>query len=127
SLVSRLARRPASRLGMAAVLVLAVGAVQWGQARGVFEGHQAIGRALEWAYANKGDRKLEWLPTAWFRDPTSLTSLEELEQAAPDTWLISFYPSDFIANHASLLPYLEDTQPLASWPSLHGTDAYWAD
>jgi hypothetical protein len=126
-LASRFGRRQPIRWGAAAALLLLVGAVPWGQAHAVFRAHQGLGRALEWAHTHKGDRELRWLRIAWFEDKTSVTGLEELEHAPPDTWLISYYPWDFVGEHPSLRPYQEATPPLASWPSLYATDAMRAE
>ena len=114
---------------VATILLLAVvGAVPWAQAAEVFQGHQGLGRAIEWAYANKGDRHLQWLPVSlWTGDPGTLSSLEQLEASPPDSWLIIYYPRGFASGHPSLRPYLEDARPLASWPSFRSAGAWLAE
>ncbi len=118
----RLTRLGAGRAAVVAGLLAIVGIVPWSQAAGVFQAEQGLGRALEWAYANKGDHPLRWLPIAWFGGDTEVLQRQELEQAPPDTWLISYYPVLFVDNNPSLQPYLARTPALASWPSLYATD-----
>ena len=57
-------RAPALQMGVVLALVVVVGAIQWGQARAVFQAHQGLGQALEWAYTHKGERPLAWLRIA---------------------------------------------------------------
>ncbi len=111
---------------MAAGLVV-VGWIPWQQAAADFRAHLGLGRALEWVDENRADRHVDWLQIAWFGDPVSVTTLEQLELAAPGTWLISYFPWDLVNNHPSLLPYFEDTSPVAVWPSLYSTDTMWTE
>jgi hypothetical protein len=126
-LVQQLARFRWAAAALAAGLVGVIGVVPWTQAFAVFEAHQGLGRALEWANAHRADRQLVWLPIAWFDDQTSVTSPEELQQLPADTWLISYYPFSTVRDHPSLQAYLDSTVPVAEWPSLYTTDAMLAE
>jgi hypothetical protein len=115
--------------GLAAVL-------PWVQAQAVLQGHQGLGRTLRWAATqNRGAHPLEWLRIAWYDDNNvGLTSLEDLEQTPPDTWLVTYFPFQFMTDHPSLLPAFQHTQPLVAWPTLWATDAvhtelaaYWVN
>jgi hypothetical protein len=123
------------QFGQAAVcagLLLGVGIIPWSQAHAVFDAHQGLGRALDWVYAHKGDRPLEWLKIAWYGDPQSLLTEQELRDAPRGAWLFTYFPYQFMDARPSLVPAFEATPPLAAWGDLWTTDtiqaemeAYW--
>jgi len=126
-LATRLTRATRLRGALVVGFLLLVGAVPWRQAQTVFQAQQALGRALEWAYANKGDRQLEWLPIGDSAAATVLTDPRQVLPADPHTWVVSYFPWQFLATHGELRPALEATPPLAAWPSFYATDALWAE
>jgi hypothetical protein len=104
-----------------ASLVL-LGVLPWTQAAAVFQAHQSLGRAVAWAYANKGDHPLAWLRIAWFGSDHELLQPEELDRLPADAWLLSYYPVSFVDSYPRMQPYLARTPAVAAWPSLYATD-----
>ena len=96
--------------------------VPWTQAAAVFQAHQSLGRALEWAYANRGDHALHWLQIAWFGGQNEVLQPVDLAQLPDDSWLMSYYPVSFVDSNSRLQPALARTPAVASWPSLYATD-----
>ncbi|HEY7066181.1 MAG TPA: hypothetical protein VII06_32210 [Chloroflexota bacterium] len=103
------------------LLLVLVGGVQWAQAAAVFAAHEGLGRALEWANTQKGNRPLVWLPIAWYDGTSVLDSAAEIAQANPDSWIVSYFPWRTVRDSPSLQPSLE-TASVASWSSLYATD-----
>src|SRR5579883_351959 len=123
----RVGRGPVPRLAATGVLLVLVGAVQWGQAQATFQGHQGVGQALDWVYAHKGDHDLKWLQIAWFGGTTEVVSAAELSALPPRTWLMSYFPMLFVDNNPTLQPYLAAAPVVGSWPSLFATDTLRAE
>ncbi len=127
-LASRFGRRYVQATVCCALLIL-VGARPWGEAIAVFDAHLSLGEALEWTHMNLGDRSLIWFPVAWFDGVAmtdgshTITTMEELRQAAPGAWLISYFPRSTVLRYPWLRAYLEAAPALASWPSLYATNA----
>lgn len=128
-LASRAARWPAVRPAVALALLVLVAVLPWAQAQNVFQAHQGLGRMLRWAAAHPSEsRGLEWLRIAWYDDNNvGLTSLEDLEQTPPNTWLASYFPFQLMTDRPSLLPAFQRAQPLVAWPTLWATDAVRAE
>ncbi len=123
----RLARSTAVQGAIVIALVVAVGAIQWEQAQAVFQAHQSLGQALDWAYTHKGDRPLAWLRIAWFGGTTEVENADDLAQLPAGTWLLSYFPWYFASNNLSLRPAFEATRPVGAWPSLYATDMIRAE
>ena len=110
ALVQRLAAGRAARAGLVAALIVLVGVVPWTQAAAVFQAHQSLGRALEWAYANRGDHALHWLQIAWFGGQNEVLRPADLAQLPDDSWLMSYYPVSFVDSNPRLQPALARRQ-----------------
>ena len=76
------------QLVVAAALLATIGAVPWAEAAQVFQAHLGLGRAVEWAYTHKGDRKLHWMMVYTVTLPT----VEDIERANPDAYLLTYFP-----------------------------------
>lgn len=106
------------------LLVVTIGAIPWIEAAKVFEGHLGYGRSVVWAYTHKGERPLEWMTVY----NVTLPFPEDLQNANPDSFLITFFPHlVWSSGRADLLAYLADTSPLASYPGLWGTESVHAE
>jgi hypothetical protein len=122
----RLRGRGALRLGVATVLLVLVGAVQWQQAAAVFQAHQALGRALEWTYARADSAAIVWLPLGTAEAGLNVADPAALA-ASPARYVISYFPYGLVLSRGDLRPCLEATAPLAVWPSFYATDTVWAE
>ena len=120
-------RRLAGQVAISGALLLGVGLIPWQQAYAVFRGHEGLGRALEWAYANKGDRPLAWLKIAWYGDTGSVATQAELAALPSNAWVMTYFPWQFVSDRPSLLPAIQDTPPLGAWDTLWMTDTIYAE
>ncbi|HLH26948.1 MAG TPA: hypothetical protein VK066_30855 [Chloroflexota bacterium] len=115
---------PRARAGALIAILGLILVVPTVQSRAVFQGHQALGEALAWAYAHKGDRPLAWIPMEEF---DTLGTPAALQDMAPNTWVIGYFPWGLVSAYPSLARYLQATPPVAAWPTLYATDALWAE
>ena len=127
ALVERCVPRGRARTAALLVLLVGVGVTQWAQANSVFAAQQGVGRALEWAYAQKGDHSLAWLPVGWLETTTEVQTPDEINELPADAWLLSYFPMVFIDNSPSVRASLASAGALASWPSLYATDTVRAE
>jgi hypothetical protein len=120
-------RTRAVRIGWVVVLSGVVGYIPATGAYEVFQGHQGIGRALDWAYQHKKDQPVRTLRFYWYSDSSSVTSPAKLKSCPPETLVLTYFPLHFIRSYPSFSPALIDARPLVRWPTLWSTSAVHAE
>ena len=126
-IVGRISSSARPRFVFLVVACCVASAIPLTQSIRVLAAHQGLGRAVNWANRNKGSHKLETLRPWWYGDDTSLHTIEQLEWAQEGSWLLTYFPWDFLYARPSLLPYFVETQPLARWKTLWSTDSIHAE
>ena len=83
----------------------------------VFQAHLSLGRIIDWAYRNRGDREIRWLTPA---KPFEYTP-DDLLRDNPENWVITYKPDATFSLYPEVFHALEVTKPLYREPNIWAT------
>jgi hypothetical protein len=110
-------RRRAVRAIVCVALLAAVDAVPMWRSCEVFQAHLNLGRTIDWAYRNRGQREIRWLLP---RKPFEYTP-RDLLRDDPENWVIVYKPDASLELYPELFHALETVPPLRSAPNIWAT------
>jgi hypothetical protein len=93
----------------------------------VFAAQQGFGKAVNLAYERAAPNHVYFIDVFDMEAvPKAITSRKQFESLSPDDYLVTYFPETFFFKYPDLFALLNDTSPIASYPSLWCTKEWWA-